>query len=322
MSTPAPTTLDHLLGKLRFRHLQLLVMLHEHGSLISAARKLHATQPALSKALAELESMLGFALFERTVHGLKPTSRGHVMMQGARYLIEGVAHLRSEALHAEPTGQPATVLRIGMSRFLATMMLAPLAGRLSADPAPVRILVREGNTAELLEDLRNGQLDALISILSVEAARGVSNESLHYQSLGHDDVSVIVHPSHALAGRRAVPWSRLQHERWIAPAPPSVYRMLRDQSFMEANLIPPEPVIESDSPITNARLVARGLGIGFVPGVVMRDAQAAGAVRSVGLLKPMGRTAIGMVCHAAALSSPRIGALRRALEDWTALFKR
>ncbi len=55
----------HLLGKLRFRHLQLLANVHARGSLHAAAEAMHLTQPSLSKALAEVEAAFGFPLFER-----------------------------------------------------------------------------------------------------------------------------------------------------------------------------------------------------------------------------------------------------------------
>ena len=45
----------------------------EHGSLLGAARALGSTQPTLGRHIAELESQLGVALFERTGRGLLPT---------------------------------------------------------------------------------------------------------------------------------------------------------------------------------------------------------------------------------------------------------
>jgi len=46
----------HLVARLRFRHLRLLVELDRGGSLRAAAAALNLTQPGLSKALAEVES--------------------------------------------------------------------------------------------------------------------------------------------------------------------------------------------------------------------------------------------------------------------------
>ncbi len=66
--------LDRLLGRLRFRHLQLLAQIDDKGSLRGAAAMLNLTQPALSKALRELEDMLGLQLFDRSSRGLQCTA--------------------------------------------------------------------------------------------------------------------------------------------------------------------------------------------------------------------------------------------------------
>ncbi|XXQ56132.1 LysR family transcriptional regulator [Xenophilus aerolatus] len=79
----APAALRRLLGRLRFRHLQLLVALDRGGSLRAAAAVLHLTQPALSKALGEVESAFGFKLFTRGARGLTPTPQGALVVQGA-----------------------------------------------------------------------------------------------------------------------------------------------------------------------------------------------------------------------------------------------
>ena len=61
----AAVVMRQLTGKLRFKHLQLLVTLDRVGSLHAAAHELNLTQPTLSKALHEVESAFGQALFTR-----------------------------------------------------------------------------------------------------------------------------------------------------------------------------------------------------------------------------------------------------------------
>jgi DNA-binding transcriptional LysR family regulator len=50
---------DHLVSKLRFRHLRMLQVVQSTGSLRAASQALNLTQPALSKALTEVESAFG-----------------------------------------------------------------------------------------------------------------------------------------------------------------------------------------------------------------------------------------------------------------------
>ena len=58
------------------RHLRLLIALHEHGTVQKAAESVALTQPGATKALNEIEAMLGVQLFQRTHKGLETTDMG------------------------------------------------------------------------------------------------------------------------------------------------------------------------------------------------------------------------------------------------------
>ncbi len=304
---------ERLLARLRFRHLQLLVAVDQTGSLRAGAQRLHLTQPALSKALRELESMLGYPLFEREASGLKRTARGAVLIEGAHLLIAELSHVRDEADAAGPDGQAAAILRVGMPRFLAVTVLAQVVQRLWSGATPIRLHVSEANSPQLFEGLRSGVLDAVLTVFSSDAVALGSDQTLHYERFAFDDYAVIAERAHPLAQRQAIGWDRLAHEKWILPCEPSLTRVLLEQAFLGSGAMPPVPAIESDSPVTNVRLVSRGLGLAIVPGVVMREAQAAGAVARLNVAPPLPRTSVGMACRASALTHRRIRALREAL---------
>ena len=80
----------HLLARLRFRHLQLIAEVERTGSLSRAADALSLTQPALSKALKEVEGMMGFEIFHRGTRGLQKTAQGAVVVNGAVAEISGL----------------------------------------------------------------------------------------------------------------------------------------------------------------------------------------------------------------------------------------
>src|SRR5262245_52200813 len=69
------------------RHLQLLVALHDNGSLQDAARTLHLTPSALSQQLREMESRLGGALFHRHWRRLEVTPAGRRLTDAARAIL-------------------------------------------------------------------------------------------------------------------------------------------------------------------------------------------------------------------------------------------
>ena len=62
-----------LTSRLKMRHLMLLLQIEQHGSLTRVAEHMATSQPAVTNALAELESMFDVPLFERSVRGMTPT---------------------------------------------------------------------------------------------------------------------------------------------------------------------------------------------------------------------------------------------------------
>jgi hypothetical protein len=61
---------------MRLRHHEILVALNDLGNLRKAAEQLAISQPAVTKALQEIESQMGATLFERHSKGVVPSIRG------------------------------------------------------------------------------------------------------------------------------------------------------------------------------------------------------------------------------------------------------
>src|SRR5438445_10501934 len=63
-------------AKMKLQQLRILLAVAQHGSIHEASRSLHVSQPALSKAIAELERELGVTLMSRSVRGISLTAYG------------------------------------------------------------------------------------------------------------------------------------------------------------------------------------------------------------------------------------------------------
>src|SRR5262245_25657826 len=100
------------------RHLRLLVALDDIRHLGKVAASINVSQPAVSKALGELERGLGLKLFERTARGLVPTAYGECLIRHARVMLGELAQARDE-LRGLASGSSGSI-RIGV---LATAAL-------------------------------------------------------------------------------------------------------------------------------------------------------------------------------------------------------
>jgi DNA-binding transcriptional LysR family regulator len=308
---------SRLAARLRFRHLQLLVALQRDGSLRAAAQVLNLTQPALSKALGEIESAFGFALFDRSTRGLTPTPRGAVAVRGAERLLQELAHLHGEASAGE---RGATLVRVGAPPFVAQGYLPAVFARLvrpmGRDAPPVRVALLEERVPVLLEALAAGRLDALVTSYPLGPVQPdaaiAAPVALRYENLFDAKFLVIAPPGHPLARARRVSWQRLAAESWVMPGPTSLLRRVLEESFRQGGAITPEPLVESVSPMTNVQLVAAGLGLGAAPEPAARHALSLGQVRRVAVDPPLAAGPVALVSRAG-VPNPRLDLLRAAL---------
>lgn len=99
--------------------MEALVRVIETGSFSGAARQLHVGQPAISKAIAQLEERLGVRLLLRSTHGLTPTEAGQNFYEHAKRSIE-------EADEADMAARGAAMALTGRLRICAAVTFARL----------------------------------------------------------------------------------------------------------------------------------------------------------------------------------------------------
>lgn len=300
---------ERLITRLRFRHLRLITELRRGGSLRAAAQLLSLSQPALSKALGELEGAFGFTLFTRTARGLTPTAQGEVVLRGAEMLLAELAHLRAEASAGDSA---AAMLRVGAPPFVAQGYLPAVLARLVRRDPPVRVQLVEERVPLLLEALAGGQLDALVTSYPAQMP-DLGGVQLRFEKLFDAEFFVIAPPGHPLTRARQVDWQRLAAQPWVMPAPTSMLRRLIEQGFLQAGLVPPVPVVESTSPVTNVQLVAAGVGLSAAPAATARHEQAIGRIRRVRVSPAIAPGPVALISRAG-VANPRVALLRDALQ--------
>lgn len=147
------------------KELRYLVALADQGRFGRAAEACHVGQPTLSTQLKKLEDYLGVTLFERNKHYLLPTPVGEEIIERARIALDVVEQIRQLARQGD---DPMTGgLRLGVIPTLGPYLVPHLIPAIRHACPKLSLFLREDLTANLLERLRQGRLDALVLALPV-----------------------------------------------------------------------------------------------------------------------------------------------------------
>ncbi|WP_249673861.1 LysR substrate-binding domain-containing protein [Pseudomonas abieticivorans] len=212
------------LSTINLRHLRVFLAVVQHGSLQKAAQMLHITLSAVSKSLKELEDELGQRLVERGRRGMRLTQAGEAFQTHAAQAMSSFNQALTLA-HSAP-GQPE-VLRIGALPTAAGYMLAPAVALMQARHPEVQIQVLSGVYEYLVAKLRTHDLDLIVGRLIGRDMLGVSFEALY-----EEDLVLVVHRDHPLAGREQLELDDLRPYTLLASPPGTLVRITVDNFLL------------------------------------------------------------------------------------------
>jgi LysR family hydrogen peroxide-inducible transcriptional activator len=176
------------------RDLQYLVALDEHRHFGRAAEASFVSQPTLSTQIRKLEEELGLTLIERAPRRIMLTDAGKAIVQRARNVLAEVEAMRD---YARRSGDPESgTVRLGIFPTLGPYLLPHVIPCVHQRFPRLELLLVEEKTGDILQQLREGKLDACLLALPVE------DERLHVVPLFTEPFVLAAPPSHPLARRR------------------------------------------------------------------------------------------------------------------------
>lgn len=152
---------------MELRHLRYFVGVGEEQHYGRAAERLGIAQPALSRQIQDLESELGFALFDRLPRGVKLSAAGKLFLEDVRRILQQVqeAKVRAERVATGKTG----TLRVGFVESLSWHGVVPDSFRRFLRRLPdAELDVHPLRSLEQIEGVRSGRLDAGFIFSSAE----------------------------------------------------------------------------------------------------------------------------------------------------------
>lgn len=220
---------------MKLRHVQAFLSACQHGSISAAARARGVSQPALSKTIRELETLLGSALFERAGRNavLTPAGEGFRMhaLSALQNLEAGVRSLSG--------GAAVDLVKVGVLPTVAGGFFPSVALDFAQARPQARIGVITGPNRYLIEMLRGGKIDLMVG--RMPSARDMPGLSFEY--LYEEPILLVARTGHPALQRPAR--EALSGFPLILPNPGAIIRETVDRYLAAMGLSDIAPTFET-----------------------------------------------------------------------------
>jgi LysR family transcriptional regulator, hca operon transcriptional activator len=243
---------------MELRHIRYFVAVAEEGSLtVAAERRLHTSQPSLSRQIRDLELEVGVPLLTRSVHGVELTAAGKAFLDHARLVLTQVEAAREAARRAAHPEKPGFALGFLTGQEMDWL---PEAMHILRDELPhIEVTVTSEYSPVLADALTRGRLD--LAFMRREA----NAPDLLFRTVTQEALMVVLPSDHRLAPRGSIELREIADEPFVtvsntAPA----LRMVIDD-YVRQSRIAITPAHEADNLAMAISLVASRRGFALLP---------------------------------------------------------
>lgn len=245
---------------MELRHLRYLIAVAETGSLTEAAEKrLHTSQPSLSRQIRDLEDQVGVALLTRSARGVVLTEAGKAFIDHARLALTQVDAAVEAARRAALPSKRRFAL--GFLTGLEMKWLPRAMQLLHQDMSTVDVTVSSDYSPDLADAVARGRLDLAFM-------RAEPDYDLEYRTIGQEALVMLMPSDHTLAKRKVVEAKDMIGEPYVAMANKAkVLRAVID-GYLARSGVAIEPTQGVDNPAMVMSLVASTRGLALIPGYI------------------------------------------------------
>jgi LysR family hca operon transcriptional activator len=243
---------------MELRHLRYFVAVAEAGSLtVAAQRRLHTSQPSLSRQIRELEDEVGARLLTRRARGIELTPAGRAFLEHARLVLSQVEAAGEAARRAAHPARPCFTMGFLTGHELTWM---PEALRILRDELPnIDVMISSQYSPGLANALVKGTIDAAF----LRREQGVPE--LEFRLLVKEPLAVILPSDHRLAALAAISPQDLVGETFVTVSDTApVLRAVIDD-YLKRSGVNITPDHEADHLAMGMSLIASTRGVGLLP---------------------------------------------------------
>src|SRR5467141_2011898 len=243
---------------MELRHLRYFVAVAEAGSLtVAAARKLHTSQPSLSRQIRDLEDEVGAQLLTRRARGIELTPAGRAFLDHARSVLSQVEAAAEAARRVAHPPKPCFAMGFLTGHELTWM---PEALQILRDELPnIDVMISSQYSPLLADGLSKGKIGAAF------LRREQGAPDLAFRLLVKEPLVVILSGDHRLAALKAISLKDLVGERFVIVSQTApVLRGVID-NYLKQSGIKITPAYEADHVTMGISLIMSTRGVGLLP---------------------------------------------------------
>lgn len=240
--------------RLKLQHLNVATAVAQCGSMGKAARQLAVSQPVVSKAMADLEHLLGVRLFDRSPQGVEPTLYCRALLKRSAAIFDDVrASIEEIGFLADPANGE---LRLGSTEPLLAGVVTAAMERLWQQHPGIALRALQADSATLINrDLPERRIELAV----IPALELPLRDELETTTLYQDSWHVVAGANSPWARRKKLTLAELASARWCATPLETSIGSLLINAFGAHGLQPPRLTVSSVlSPHLVARLLENG----------------------------------------------------------------
>lgn len=252
------------------RHMKIFISVYRELNITHAAEALYMTQPAVTRAIQQIEHYYGIKLFDRINKRLYVTEIGKEFYEQALHIVDSFDAMEKGMKNSDEFG----VIRIGASIALGITLLPRIAKEFKNRHPGFKLKAVIKNGSSLESEL----LDNLLDFALIEG--NVASDSLVTEKLCEDRLLLILPPDCDIWRPNGLKLEDLQNKPFLLREKGSAGRAFLDSIFLSHG-IHIEPEWECVSTQTIVRAVSAGLGISILPERLVGKSIIDGSIKTV-----------------------------------------
>ncbi|WP_315918582.1 LysR family transcriptional regulator [Mesorhizobium sp. SP-1A] len=252
---------------LTLRHMRMIVALDDHGRVSAAAQVMNISQPAASRMIAEMESVLDARLCERLPRGVALTPYGKALARRARSILLEMREADREIAELK-AGKGGSVF-LGAVTAPAIELAVPAIREIRRLYPRIEITMQVETSNVLARELIASRHDFIIARVPDD----LNPRLFDSRVIGVEKACLIVRRGHPLAGGRAVRLEETAGYDWVFQSGRSPLRQAMEANFLNRNIALPERILNTSSLLLTLVMVAQSDAIAPVSVQVARFIQ-------------------------------------------------